>query len=92
MTSDQFFTEIVKLIDTFGSSAVISAAKAIETSRNKYSYVSRDRNAFRDFDDSNAASPKKYKDCWITQDYSNSNKGRICTRLRNQLRSRNIRE
>ena len=85
MCSDDFFTEITKLIDRFGSDAVISAAKCIETSRNKYRYVSRDQNAFRNFTQLTAASPKQYRDCWITQDYNNSKKRDIFEKLYNQL-------
>ena len=85
MSSDEFFTEIAKLIDKFGSDAVINAAKHIETSRNKYRYVSKDQNAFRNFTQPNAASPKRYKDCWITQDYNKGKKRDIFERLRCQL-------
>lgn len=81
MRSYKFFTEITKLIDRFGSETVINAAKSIETSRNKYRYVSKDRNAFRDFTQKTAASPKRYKDCWITQDYRNPRKRELFEKL-----------
>ena len=85
MSSDEFFTETKKLIDKFGSDTVISAAKHIETSRNKYRYVSKDQNAFRHFTNPNAAPPKRYMDCWITQDYGKAKKRDIFERLRYQL-------
>ena len=81
MHSHEFFTEITKLIDQFGSDAVIDAAKSIETSRNKYRYVSKNRNAFRNFYQDTAASPKQYKDCWITQDYRNQKKRKLFEKL-----------
>lgn len=81
MRSHEFFTEITKLIDQFGSDAVINAAKSIETSHNKYRYVSKDRNAFRDFYQKTAAPPKRYKDCWITQDYRNPKKRELFEKL-----------
>ena len=79
MNSHEFFTEITKLIDEFGSDEVINASKHIESSRNKYSYVSRDQRAFRHTTQPNAARPKQYKDCWITQDYNNSKKNTSLT-------------
>ena len=85
MSSYEFFTEITKLIDTFGGDDVISASKDIETSRNKYRYVSRDQNAFRNFTNPNAAPPKQYMGIWITQDYGNSKKKDLFERIRHQL-------
>ena len=85
MNSDEFFTGIAKLIDRFGSDAVIDAAKSTETSRNKYRYVSKDRNAFRDYYQKSAATPKQYKDCWITQDYNNEKKRKYFENIKQAL-------
>lgn len=82
MNSHEFFDGIAKLIDKYGSDAVIAASKRAETAKNRYRYVSRGRNDFRDFDRKNAAKPKKYKDCWITQDYGNAHAGRIFVKIR----------
>ena len=82
LNSNEFFYEIVKLIDTYGSDAVIAASQRAETAKNRYRYVSRGRNDFRDFHRKNAAKPKKYKDCWITQDYGNAHAGRIFVKIR----------
>jgi len=88
MNSKQFYTKIVKLIDEYGSDKVVAAARLAETSRNQYKYVSRDPRDFRWFTQPrNAARPKQYKDCYITQDYENLAKGRIFVKIRRRLRT-----
>ena len=85
MTSDQFFDGIAELIDQYGGDKVIAAARLCEKTNQKYRFISKSPNSFRI--GSNVASPKLYKGYWITQDYGNSNKGRIYAKIRSRIAS-----
>ena len=86
MNSNEFYTRIMMLIDTYGSDAVLAAARHIEKPNQKYPFISRNQYAFRNTQQKrNAAAPKRYKDLWITQDYPNANKKNIYHRLQHHL-------
>ena len=85
MTSEQFFNGIAELIDKYGGDKVMDAARLCEKINQKYRFVSKSPNDFRS--GYNVALPKLYKGYWITQDYENSKKERIYTKIRSRVAS-----
>ena len=85
VTSEQFFDGIAELIDQYGGDKVMAAARLCEKTNQKHRFISKNPNDFSNR--LNAAPPKLYKGYWITQDYSNDNKGRIYARIRKRVTS-----